>query len=337
VVFASVLTECRTAYNVGAKLDEALKAALKEDVSTVKEEPPIATMPIFASPYMHQIRAYNFALRLFNKGPAVAILADMGTGKSLMTIAITGRLYHLSKVQKLLVIAPKSIVGVWEAEFGKFADFDYLLTVLDGDSGKIAAAIKQMQGDALQVIVVNYESCWRLEREIAKWNPDMIVCDESSKIKNPQAIQSKSLHRLGKAAKHRMILTGTPVINNPLDLFSQYKFLDEKILGASYYSFRAKYAIMGGYGNYQVIGYRNMSDLVKKVHDIAFRIKIEDAVDLPEYIDDIRALTLEPEAHLIYDGIDRDSYAELIAGGEITTRNVLTRLLRLSNRSSPWI
>lgn len=103
-----------------------------------------------------------------------------------------------------------------------------------------------MNGSALQVIVVNYESAWRLETEIGKLNPDMIVCDESSKIKNPTTAQSKALHKLGKKTKFNVILTGTPVTNNPLDFFSQYKFLDEEILGPSYYLFRNRYDVMGG-------------------------------------------------------------------------------------------
>ena len=75
--------------------------------------------------------------------------------------------------------------------------------------------------------------------------PDLIVCDESSKIKNPQAKQSKALHRLGKLSRYNLILTGTPITNNPLDFYSQYRFLDESIFGASFYSFRARYAIIG--------------------------------------------------------------------------------------------
>ena len=104
-----------------------------------------------------------------------------------------------------------------------------------------------MNGTALQVIVVNYESCWRLEKEVSKWRPDIIVCDESSKIKNPQTAQSKALHRLGRISKYNMILTGTPTPGSPLDFFSQYKFLSDSILGTSYYLFRNQYAILGGY------------------------------------------------------------------------------------------
>jgi SNF2 family DNA or RNA helicase len=293
-------------------------------------------MPIRAAPYKHQIAAFNFALEIFGKGRGMALLAEMGTGKTLITIALVGALFEGGKIKRLLVVCPKSIVGVWEAEVGKFADFEYSLASLAGDSGKKADTLRHMNGGGLQIAVVNYESAWRLESEITKWKPDFIVCDESSKIKNPQAKQAKAMHNLGKAAGYKAILTGTPITNSPLDFFSQYKFADDSIFGSSFYAFRARYAVIGGYGNHQIVGYKNMAELVTKAHNIAFRIKIEDAVELPDKIDEIRSVELERNAKSIYAGIDRESYAELIQG-EVTTRNVLTRLLRLSQCTGGFI
>lgn len=260
----------------------------------------------------------------------VAFLMDMGTGKTLVTIALVGRLFLDKRIQKLLVVAPKSILSVWEHEFEKFADFDYNLAVPDGDTAKKADTIRNMKGkNLLQIVVVNYESCWRLESEISKWSPDMIVCDESSKIKNPQATCSKSLHRLGKKTKYNMILTGTPVVNNPLDFFSQYKFLDDTIFGGSFYAFRAKYAIIGGFQNHQIVGYKNLDELVEKAHKVAYRVKLAEAVDMPETEDKEIIINLEPKAARLYRQMEQESYVELMNGGA-DGRNVLTKLLRLS-------
>lgn len=227
-------------------------------------------------------------------------------------------------------------MDVWEQEFDKFSDFPYSLAVLDGTTSKKADTIRYMVGNGLQVIVVNYESCWRLEDELTRWQPDMIVCDESSKIKNAQAKCSKALHRLGKLSSYNLILTGTPITNSPLDFFSQYKFLDENIFGGSFYSFRSKYAILGGFQNHQIIGYKHLDELVSKAHEIAYRIRIDEAVELPEFIDEIRSVKLEKQAQSIYNSIDKDSYAELMCG-EVTIRNVLTRLLRLSQCTGGFI
>ena len=211
------------------------------------------------------------------KNKSVALLAEMGTGKTLISIGIAGALYQKGEISRLLIVAPLSIVQVWNEEFAKFADFDYQLAVLEGSSKKKFDILNHMKGSGLQVAVINYESCWRLEDILQVWNPEMIICDESTRIKNPQAKQSKALHRLGKKAKHNLILTGTPVTNNPLDFFSQYKFLDESIFGGSYYAFRARYAVMGGYGNHQIIGYKNLPELTEKAHSIAYRITKADA------------------------------------------------------------
>ena len=324
----------KNAYTIGllgAELDEELKelAKQKEDNDVLTE--PIAKPKIKGSLYAHQVRAYNFALNLVNKGSkGIAYLMDMGTGKTITSIALVGSLLEQSKFHNLLIVCPKSIVGVWQEEFQKFADYRYALTVLDGSLEKKKSAFKYMTGTALQVIVVNYESCWRLESEIAKWKPDMIICDESSKIKNPTTSQSKALHRLGANSKLNLILTGTPITNNPLDFFSQYKFLDEQILGSSFYLFRNRYAVMGGYQNRLVVGYRHLAELVEKVHKIAYRIKIEDAVDLPPFIDETRTITLEPKAQAMYKMIAEDCYAELNNETDVTARNILTQLLRLS-------
>lgn len=239
-------------------------------------------------------------------------------------------------IKRMLVVAPLSIVSVWEQEFQKFANFDYSLTVLDGGAAKKSQMLKYARSDGLEVVVVNYESAWRMEAELMRWKPDFIVCDESTKIKNPQAKCSKAMHRLGKASKYNAILTGTPIVNNPLDFFSQFKFLDESIFGGSYYSFRAKYAILGGFQNHQIVGYKNLAELVEKAHSIAYRVKIADAVDLPERIDEIRLIALEPKAQTLYKSIEKDSYAELM-NGEISTRNILTKLLRLSQVTGGFV
>lgn len=331
----------KNAYTIGllgAELDEELKELAKqEDDNDVLTE-PIAKPKIKGSLYAHQVRAYNFALNLVNKGSkGIAYLMDMGTGKTITSIALVGSLLEQSKFHNLLIVCPKSIVGVWQEEFQKFADYRYALTILDGSLDKKKAAFKYMTGTALQVIVVNYESCWRLESEIAKWKPDMIICDESSKIKNPTTSQSKALHRLGANSKLNLILTGTPITNNPLDFFSQYKFLDEQILGSSFYLFRNRYAVMGGYQNRLVVGYRHLAELVEKVHKIAYRIKIEDAVELPPFIDETRTIMLEPKTQAMYKMIAEDCYAELNNETDVTARNILTQLLRLSQVTGGYI
>lgn len=270
------------------------------------------------------------------RSKSVALLAEMGTGKTLISIGIAGALYLRGEIQRLLIVAPLSIVQVWNEEFEKFADFNYQLAVLEGTGKKKLDTLNHMKGDGLQVAVINYESCWRMEDILVAWKPDMIVCDESTRIKNPQAKQSRALHRLGKQSKHNLILTGTPVTNNPLDFFSQYKFLDESIFGTSYYAFRSRYAILGGYGNHQIVGYKNLPELTEKAHSIAYRITKAKALDLPDQVDIERKVSLSAYARRKYKELEEQSYTELM-NGNVQVTSVLTKLLRLAQLTGGYM
>jgi len=207
-------------------------------------------MPIKVQPFAHQQEAYAAALDIFNSGqsPGYALLMEMGTGKSLTSIGIAGALHLAGKVNKVLVVAPLSIVGVWQEEFAKFAAYDYSLAILSGTGTKKADALRQMHGDVLQVVVINYESAWRMERELLAWKPDLIIADEAHKLKTHSTNASKAMHKLGAKARYRLLLTGTVITNKAIDVFSQYKFINPVVFGNSFYSFRNRYFNMTGYG-----------------------------------------------------------------------------------------
>lgn len=237
----------------------------------------------------------------------------------------------------MLIVAPLSILGVWETEFAQFAAFDYALAVLTGDSAKKADTLRHMNGTALQVAVVNYESAWRMEQELSVWGPDLIVCDEGHKIKTHNISASKAMHRLGAKAGYRLLLTGTLITNKAIDVFSPYKFLNPAILGTSFYAFRSRYFDMVGYGNHTPVLKKSMeAELSARLHSIAYRAAKADCLDLPETTDIIRQVELEPAARKIYRSLVKENFAEL-ASGEVTAPNVLTRLLRLSQLTGGFL
>lgn len=287
------------------------------------------SLPIRAAPFEHQRRAAAFALDRLEHGGGAALLMEMGTGKTLTSIGIVGVMREEGLISRLMVVAPLSVLGVWRDEFAKFAGYDYSLVVLEGTAAKKADTIRHMAGKTLQVMVINYESAWRLEREISRWRPDMIICDEGHRIKTHNASASKALHRLAALAKYRLLLTGTIITNKPVDVFSQYKFCDPTIFGSSFYQFRSRYFDMVGFGGYTLVMKRSMEgEFTERLHSIAFRATKAECLDLPEYTDITQRVELEPQAAKLYRQLVRDSYAEL-AGGTVTVTNVLTQLMRL--------
>ena len=260
-----------------------------------------------------------------------------GTGKTLTSIAIVGQLWKDRRIRKALIVAPLSILGVWEEEFQKFAAFGYEMTLLTGSLAHKAETIRSASSPSLQVLVVNYESAWRLETELLRWRPDCIIADECHKIKTHNARASKTMHKLGVAAKYRLALTCTVITNKPIDVFSQYKFADPSVFGGSFYIFRNRYFDMTGYGKYTPVMKQAMeTEFTQRLHSIAFRATKAECLDLPDTTDVIQRIDLEPAALRAYRQLVKDSYTEL-QDGAVTVTNVLTRLLRLSQLTGGFL
>lgn len=311
------------------------------DAERLVEDPaPLLPYPVKANLYKHQIRGANMALRAFGAldaktpGGGFGELFEMGCGKTLTTIAVAGALYNLGKIGRVLVVAPTSVCSVWPHDLNQFATFPWEARVLLGDKKKRLKALNELENwpfKALRIAVINYESTHRegIFEALAAYKPDLIVCDESQRIKNPSAAQSKALHKLGDAAPFRMILSGTPVQNNAVDLYSQYRFLDPAVYGANFYAFKNRYCIMGGYGQHQIVGYRNMDELVEKEHSVAYRVTKEECLDLPQQTFINRYVQFTDAEQAIYEQLRKRSFLELETGENVTATTILTMYLRL--------
>lgn len=294
---------------------------------------PVEPMPIKGEPFAHQVRAFNIALNLPNTG----LLHEQGCGKTLTTIAVIGSRWLRGEISKVLVVAPLSVVPVWEYEFERFADFPFVLQPLTGKLDKRAEQLSEEVNGAVHIAVTNYESVWRqgFLQALLGWAPEMVICDESQRIKGPRTKQSKGMHVIGEQAKYRMILTGTPVTATPMDFWSQYRFLDPNVFGKSFFTFRNRYAVLGGWQHKQVVGFKNKTELINKAHAIAHRVTKLEALDLPDQIDQNLYCNLEPSAAKSYKEIVNLNVSEIedmVKSGtnkKVVASNVLTRLLRL--------
>jgi SNF2 family DNA or RNA helicase len=162
----------------------------------------------------------------------------------------------------------------------------------------------------------------------------MMAVDESTTIKNPGAIRTKTILDLGANVKYKRILTGSPVTKSPLDLFTQCYFLDPWLLEQrSYYSFKTRYAItkqinVSGRRIEIVAGYRNLGELSNQLKPFSFRCLKDDCLDLPEKTYMKRIIQLTDEQQKVYTQMKKMALAEL-NGKLVTTASVITQLMRL--------
>lgn len=300
-------------------------------------------MPVKAKPYHHQQEAFDFVCRLFGLtdgkqiSPGAALLMEMGTGKTLVAIAVACILYQFGLASRVLVVAPLSLLRVWESEILRFAGVPVKVTVLKGALDKKKELLTETDADKLNFTIVNYESAWRLEKELLILNPDLVIADEAHKIKEGRTKQSKALHKLGDKARFKLLLTGTLITNRELDAWSQYRFVNPLIFGTSFYVFRGHFFDMVGYGNHIPAFRESKTDeFLKRLHSVAFRVTKAEALDLPATTDETRYVELEPKAAKLYRDLTKESFAEM-ERGEITASNILTKILWLSQVTGGFV
>lgn len=286
--------------------------------------------------YPYQRDAVAF---LRERGGNAGLLAEMGVGKTPITLDYLAK----SDARRILVVAPLSVVGVWEREAKRWGS---PFTIVPLNSGTVTAKAKAVLGpvNARRMVVTNYEAFWRhpLSEAILKWQPDAVVLDEAHRIKGRNTRQSKFAHRLAtlEHVKHRLALTGTPIMNGIEDLFSIYKFIDLSVFGTRWADFDRRYVIHGGYGGYQIIGYRGLEEVKRKVNSTAFQISKAEALSLPERITQVVPVILSPRTRRLYEEMKKNALIELDSEqghGVSMSRIVLTTLIRLQQLTSGFI
>lgn len=323
-------------------MDENVKRLLQQGkeqrkAKVLRNAEDLPEIPSKTKAWLHQRQAFYFA----REQEAVMLAMDMGTGKSLTAIA----LLEEWQAQKVLILGPRRALPVWPLEFQKHAlrNWHVIVPPLSSPVTTRALRIRQEIGLAEArkqpyVVTVNYESAWRkgMTELLTAVDWDVVILDESHRIKAPGGKQSQFCGRLRKRARRRINLTGTPMPHSPLDIYGQYRFLDPGIFGTSYNRFRNRYAVMGGFEGRQVIGYQNEAELAGKFGDLAFVCKSDDVLDLPEYHHVEHFCDLEPKARRIYDKLDQEFVAG-VGDGEITAQNALVKLLRLQQLTGGWL
>lgn len=320
----------------------------------------------------HQIEAFTKAC----ERTGYFYSMETRTGKTQPSLDTAGYLYANDEIRGLIIAAmPGGAPRNWrdEIDSGMLPDWIPRQVILwdvqkaaftkDKITGKKTKpaniAYHQLLKDlltfeGLSIILINGEATITeafcdYAYKFMKKRPTMLVGDETTLLmKTPGAARTKALYHLGRHAKFRRCLDGTPSGEGPMDLFAQYRFLSGDIFGTEFAPFKTTYCEMvkeysasmnkGAGGFYDTIAkdednqpvYRNLDKLQRIIKPHTFRVRFKDVFkDVPEPIYSKRYLQLLPKQRTTYDRLETEYEAELAGLGTVTVANVLTRYLRL--------
>ena len=292
-------------------------------------------------PYDHQITALEKSWDKEEYG----YFMEMGTGKSKVLVDNIAMLYDKGKINAALIIAPKGVYRNWFSgeipnHLASHIDHKTVLWTATTSKTKDKEYQQLFKIDFdLHILVMNVEAFstkkgLEFATKFINCHKTIMAIDESTTIKTPTAKRTKAILALGKLAKYRRILTGSPVTKSPLDLYTQCNFLHEELLGFnSYYTFRNRYATMidrnfGGRRVQIVGGYKRLDELADSLKKFSYRVLKEDCLDLPPKVYIQREVELSDEQRQIYSTMKSAALASL-KGKMATAPHVLTQLMRL--------
>jgi SNF2 family DNA or RNA helicase len=294
-----------------------------------------------SKPFKHQRRGL---VRLWKQGGG-ALFWEPGTGKTKTALDFAAALSQAGKVWKVLVLCPINAMQVWPDQIEKHfpVELNPAIIIPEGKVIEKAEQIHRAAGNFHKVVfvILNYEATikrdndWPMMKALEEYDPELLILDESQKVKNATAKRSKAAHRLGRVSRYRVLLSGTPVSKNYLDLYSQLKVLDERIWTdpqkgdvMSWTRFRSRYGIYGGRSGYELRGYQNVDDLQRRYKPYITTARKRDCLDLPPVTDEVIPVEMNAASRLAYDAFSEEGMV-VWRRHLIDAPIVITKLLRL--------
>ncbi len=320
-----------------------------EDDSISDFDFPLLQYPTLLNhkPWGHQDDGYNFIV----PKPGSILGYDMGTGKTLIAIMAMLATYEANgrKDVRVLIVCPKAVIPVWRHELDEHyageADDLAMIELTKGGTKKKAHDlemfhVRNKNSNSIQVAVINYESFWRGELgayiEDQVW--DIIIMDESQKIKSPTGKASKFAGKLESRGKRRMCLTGTPMPHSPLDIFGQMRFIDSTIFGDCFYKFRSRFAYCHPQFPSKILRLINEDEFKLMLQDYVLRVDSDEVLDLPPTIETFVDIELKAKSRKHYKEIEEE-LTTWVAENEdhITVTNALGKLIKMRQLASGFI
>ena len=302
-------------------------------------------------PFKHQ---YDAFLESKDK-EAYALFMEQGTGKSKVIIDNIAYLFRRGSIDTAIIAAPKGVYRNWFAsEFNTHMPEDVvqLSKVCVWSPSETKKNVDELvsflkESEKLRFFIINIEALSTdkgknyLQR-LLNTGKSFFCIDESTTIKHRTARRTKSVLKLGRMAKYRRILTGTPVTQGPLDLWSQVNFLDEYILQSSFYAYRNAYCVLrrrrtSTHSFDEIVSYQRLDELQDTLKPYSFRVTKEECLDLPPKLRQKREIELNPHQKRLYHTLRKRAIVELEQSKLVTAPLIITRILRLQQILSGFI
>jgi SNF2 family DNA or RNA helicase len=335
---------------VTPRIDPELAAALLQQEKAVSVAAAVrkagdadVAWPLLTVPYAHQKAGLQFLASLGGG----ALLWEMGLGKTAAAIAFCEteyrKVHYLKGTQngvatwadrippfRVLVICPNTVKRNWKAEVIKHTGADHALV----PEGSIEQRAAQLGHWKYTVINCEAMSLAKMASAVQAIEWDVVIVDESTRFKSPNAKRTKALHKI--KATHRIILTGTPITNSAEDAWAQMHFVTPGLLG-SWWSFVDRYLVRNPWTK-AIEGVKaNMAtDLAEKIGTRSYRILKSEVLDLPPKVYEDREVELSPVQRRAYTAM-KEELRTVFEGNEIAAYNVLTQLLRLTQITAGMI
>jgi SNF2 family DNA or RNA helicase len=321
----------------------------------------------FVKPWAHQAEAITRAEAL----DEFALFFDVGTGKTCTAINILRHKFNLERrILRTLVLGPPIILKNWKDEFAMHSKLkpDQVI-VLHGSATNRMKLLKRYGYDSNgnrtgRIFVTNYESLGMEElfEAIKAWHPEFLIADESHKLKDLKALRTKRACQLAieefdkktkalirPAPKYKLALTGSPILNSPMDIFSQYLFLDGgKTFGRNFFVFRSTYFYDKNAGmpkhryfpDWQPIP-AMMEVMNEKIFAKAAKAKKADCLDLPPFIKKKLYVQLTPKQRKMYEELKAEFVTWMEREGKdpspIVAQLAITKALRLMQLTTGFV
>lgn len=269
-------------------------------------------------PFSHQIDGVRFGL---NKKKFL-LCDDQGLGKTKQIIDLVGCLEKTDTINKVLIVCGvNSLKYNWQSEISIHSDEKgwVLGTRFRKTTGKAYEGSTKDKLEDLEnlpdcrYIITNIETLRTGAEKISKTKYhfpiaeklqalckngtiSVIAFDECHKSKEPTSLQSRAM--INVTAKYMVAMSGTPLMNNPLDLYFPMKWLGYE--NHSFYQFKQHYCTLGGWGGSQVVGYKNLEEIRAMMDNIMLRRLKTEVLDLPEKIRKIEYVDMTSKQNQIY-------------------------------------